>query len=226
MSHSQNTWRRDSFTELSLAELLPKSHTENIDVTQSESGDPNVGLSANSGVSASVGELIGRFRVTGVLGEGGYGRVFKAYDDQLQRHVAIKVPHIYRISSPAAVEKYLDEARTLAKLNHPGIVAVYDVGVTVAGVPYIVSALVEGTSLALRMHTSPLTLGDALKLLVDVANALDDWVVVFAHDGFHFWSVWIDHFSQILPCTKRSSFACEHNCTHFIVGCTVVERAL
>ena len=152
---------------LSLDELLPTSQSEQLDVTHSASGSRESVAS-----SGSIPKQLGRYAVSSLLGEGGYGRVFKAFDDQLQRHVAIKVPHIYRVSSKAAVSKYLEEARTLAKMEHSGIVGVHDVGVTDDGVPYIVSAYVDGTTLAERIRSQPLTLRRGVELLIEVGRAL------------------------------------------------------
>jgi hypothetical protein len=71
---------------------------------------------------------LGRYRITATLGAGGFGVVYKGYDDQLRRDVALKVPHRHLVATPEDVEAYLAEARTLAGLDHPGIVPVYDVG--------------------------------------------------------------------------------------------------
>ena len=81
-------------------------------------------------VAEDLPQQIGRYRVDKVLGEGGFGRVYPAHDDQLNRPVAIKAPHRERISSPAQAEAYLTEARVVASLEHPHIVPVYDVGST------------------------------------------------------------------------------------------------
>src|SRR4051794_40732037 len=87
---------------------------------------------------------IGRYRVIKLLGEGSFGRVYLAHDDELDRPVAIKVPRPDRISRPEDVESYLAEARTLARLDHPGIVAVLDVGRTDDGLCFVVSRFIEG----------------------------------------------------------------------------------
>ena len=63
-----------------------------------------------------------------MLGQGGFGLVYLAYDEQLHRRVAVKVPHARLISKPEDAEAYLTEARTVANLDHPRIVPVYDVG--------------------------------------------------------------------------------------------------
>src|SRR5579871_1883097 len=73
---------------------------------------------------------IDRYRVEKTLGQGGFGIVYLAHDDQLQRLVAIKVPHHDRVSTAEDAEAYLTEARTVANLDHSNIVPVYDVGST------------------------------------------------------------------------------------------------
>src|ERR1700684_3638016 len=91
---------------------------------------------------------IGRYRIERILGQGGFGLVYLAYDDQLQRLVAIKVPHRYRISTSDEAEAYLTEARTVASLDHPHIVPVHDVGSTEDCPCFIVSKFIEGSTLA------------------------------------------------------------------------------
>src|SRR6516225_11922473 len=73
---------------------------------------------------------IGRYRIVRPLGQGGFGRVYLAHDDDLDRPVAIKLPNPERIAHPEDAEAFLIEARILARLDHPHIVPVYDVGRT------------------------------------------------------------------------------------------------
>src|SRR6516225_8713567 len=94
-----------------------------------------------------VPQHIGRYRVERLLGEGGFGRVWLAHDDELHRFVAIKVPHRRRVTQPEDVEAYLAEARVLAGLDHPNIVPVHDVGRTDDGLCFVVSKFIEGSDL-------------------------------------------------------------------------------
>jgi serine/threonine protein kinase/formylglycine-generating enzyme required for sulfatase activity len=94
-----------------------------------------------------VHERIGRYVVKRVLGAGGFGKVFLAVDEELNRTVAIKVPHAHQISRVDDVEAYLREARIVASLDHPAIVPVYDVGRTDDGLCYVVSKYIAGGSL-------------------------------------------------------------------------------
>jgi serine/threonine protein kinase/formylglycine-generating enzyme required for sulfatase activity len=117
-------------------------------------------------------EHIGRYRIEKVLGEGGFGLVYLAYDEQLNRLVAVKVPHARLVSRPENAEAYLTEARTVANLDHAHIVPVYDVGSTDEFPCYIVSKYVEGTDLAIKLKQSRLKHTEAAELVATVAEAL------------------------------------------------------
>ncbi len=113
---------------------------------------------------------IGRYHVEKLLGEGGFGRVYLAHDEQLQRFVAVKVPYRQLVCRPEDADAYLTEARTVANLDHPNIVAVYDVGSTADCPFFIVSKYIEGSTLAKR--TRPLSFGEAVEVVAAVAEAL------------------------------------------------------
>lgn len=89
---------------------------------------------------------LGRYRVQRVLGQGGFGIVYLAFDPQLQRQVALKVPRRERFATKAELDGFLVEARTAAKLKHPFLVAVYDVQMA-GDVPFIVQEYVESRNL-------------------------------------------------------------------------------
>lgn len=114
----------------------------------------------------------GRYRIEKVLGKGGFGLVFLAHDEQLQRLVAIKVPHRKLVDRPEAAEAYLTEARTVANLDHPNIVPVHDVGSTDDFPCYVVSKFIDGTDLATRLKQSRLSIHEAVELVATVAEAL------------------------------------------------------
>src|SRR5580692_7783585 len=115
---------------------------------------------------------IGRYRIEKTLGQGGFGLVYLAHDDQLQRLVAIKVPHRKLVDRPEAAEAYLTEARTVANLDHPNIVPVHDVGGTDDCPCYVVSKYIDGMDLAHRLKQSRLSLNAAVDLVATVAEAL------------------------------------------------------
>ena len=117
-------------------------------------------------------QSIGRYRICRLLGEGAFGRVYQAQDDELARSVAIKVPHAHRIGDPEEVNAYLAEARIVASLDHPGIVPVFDAGRTPDGLCYVVSKLIPGTDLATRIRSARLTPDEAIQTVISVADAL------------------------------------------------------
>ena len=106
------------------------------------------------------------------MGQGGFGRVYLAHDDDLDRPVAIKVPNPERITHPEDVEAFLNEARILAKLDHPNIVPVYDVGRTEDGLCFVVSKLIEGSDLAVRIGQARPSFRDSAELVATIAEAL------------------------------------------------------
>lgn len=92
-------------------------------------------------------ERIGKFRILERLGGGGMGVLYRARDPSLGRDVAIKVLAAPLSTIPGALERFRREARAVAQLHHPHVVAVHDVGETSDGLPYLVMDLVEGESL-------------------------------------------------------------------------------
>ncbi len=90
---------------------------------------------------------IGRFEIRLKLGQGAFGTVYRAYDPQLEREVAIKVPQAGLLTTPSMVERFLREAKAAARLNHPNIVPVYDAGRD-GDQYYIASAFIDGLPLS------------------------------------------------------------------------------
>ncbi|MBI3287432.1 MAG: serine/threonine protein kinase, partial [Chloroflexi bacterium] len=111
--------------------------------------------------------LQGRYRIQALLGEGGMGQVYRAYDTALDREVAIKLlsPEL----GGQAKQRFLREARTAAKLDHPCIVTVHDVGEE-NGRSFIVMELAQGRTLH---DLPPPTLEQTLDLATQICDALD-----------------------------------------------------
>jgi serine/threonine protein kinase len=146
-----------------------------LDATTDHSSESPVGnsdLTATMASTDSPGEMIGRYRTKRLLGEGAFGSVWLGYDEELRRSVAIKVPKPERFRGPQDAETYLAEARTVASLDHPHIVPVYDVGRTAEGSIYVVSKYIEGCTLADRIAGDRLPLDEITKLLTTSAQAL------------------------------------------------------
>jgi len=117
-------------------------------------------------------QKIGRYSILGRLGEGGFGEVFSALDEDLDRPVAIKVPRPERVCQPEDVEAYLAEARIVANLDHPHIVPVYDVGRTEEGLCFVVSKCIDGSDLATRIKEQRFSFHESAELVATVAEAL------------------------------------------------------
>lgn len=121
---------------------------------------------------AQLPDRIGRYRIERVLGKGGFGLVYLAQDDQLGRPVAIKVPHRRLVGRSEDAEAYLNEARTVANLDHPHIVPVFDVGSTDQFPCFVVSKYIDGTDLASRLKQTRLSISETVELVATVAEAL------------------------------------------------------
>jgi hypothetical protein len=130
---------------------------------------------ASSGCAENAAEspaAFGRYQVTRLLGQGGFGVVYLGHDPELCRTVAIKVPRRDRLSSSADTEAYLAEARLLAAAAHPGIVPVHDFGRTDDGLCYVVSQHMSGGDLAALLGQRRLTSDEAVEIAARVAEAL------------------------------------------------------
>ena len=127
------------------------------------------GIPANS--EALQRSHFGRYRVEKLLGRGGFGEVYRAWDDQLKRPVAIKVTFQQFLTS-GGKESYLAEAQTVASLDHPHIVPVFDVGQAENGDYYVVSKLIEGSDLAGRIGEQRPSRAESVAIIMSVAEAL------------------------------------------------------
>ncbi len=115
-----------------------------------------------------IGRCIAHFILKRPLGGGGFGDVWLAHDDKLNRDVALKLPKSYGKETV----NLLHEARTAASLQHPHIVAVHEVGTSDDGQIYIASDYIEGITLRDRLSGGKLPIETALELLVPVSRAL------------------------------------------------------
>jgi TolB-like protein/predicted Ser/Thr protein kinase len=116
-------------------------------------------------------ETIGRYRVTGRLGQGGMGVVYAAHDDRLDRAVAIKRIR-NTLGDPALRERLLREARAAASINHPNVCHVYELAEEGSEL-YLVMELLEGQSLEQRLAHDRIPVAEALRLTLGVLSALE-----------------------------------------------------
>ena len=115
---------------------------------------------------------LGRFEIRARLGSGSCATVYRAYDPDLEREVALKVPHEGAVSGSRAFCRFMGEAKALASLRHPGIVAIYEAGRS-GETPYLATAYVEGRTLCEVLEEGWLDLRRAGEVAADMAEALD-----------------------------------------------------
>ncbi len=117
------------------------------------------------------GKQIGPYQITGIVGKGGMGRVFKARDTQLNRSVAMKVLPAGHFSNPERKKRFLDEAKSASALNHPNIITIHGI-LEQDGTDFIVMEYVSGKTLDRFIGHRGLTLKQAVKYAVEIADGL------------------------------------------------------
>ena len=150
-------------------ESLITAHDEHGDTSFMDGGVLPAG---NIGAPKS-GERMGPYEIVTRIGAGGMGEVYRARDHRLERDVAIKIFAPWRRIDDFARRRFRKEALALAKLNHPSIASVYDVGEQ-NGRDFLVMEYVPGQSLAEKVKSGPLPLGQALALGEEIAQALEE----------------------------------------------------
>lgn len=118
-----------------------------------------------------IGQLVGHYRVLEKIGAGGMGEVFRARDERLGREVALKLIRPASSDNPDHLRRFEQEARAAAALNHPNILAIYDVGFE-GTVPYIVSELLEGRNLRHRLCEGAIPVREAADYALQIAQGL------------------------------------------------------
>lgn len=128
--------------------------------------------SVGSPLANEQGPLFGRFRLVEVLGQGAFGTVFRARDSELQRDLALKIPHLGTSGTSQVEQRFLREGRSMARLDHPGIVKVYEVGKH-DNIPFIASELIEGRTLATEISQQQFGNREVAEIVKQIADALD-----------------------------------------------------
>ena len=106
--------------------------------------------------------MAGRFTVLNQIGQGGMGVLFKGFDPQLNRPIALKFLKKPSSLDPVSEMRFLNEARAAAALDHPNVCTVYDIG-AVGEQVYIAMAYIEGESLKQRISRGPLPFAEAIE---------------------------------------------------------------
>jgi hypothetical protein len=122
-------------------------------------------------MALQAGARLGPYEIIGPLGAGGMGEVYKASDTRLRRSVALKVLPATHATDPDRLRRFEQEALAAAALNHPNLLAVYDIGTSGPGT-YMVSELLEGQTLREYLLDGPLPVRKALDYAIQIANGL------------------------------------------------------
>lgn len=118
------------------------------------------------------GEQFGRYEIRELLGEGGMGTVYRAYDSQLEREVALKIPRFDTAIDPAAIERFISEAKAAAGIDeHPNICTIYDAG-EFEGTYFIAMRLIRGRSLASLIEEDTLDSCEVAEIIQKISLAL------------------------------------------------------
>src|SRR6266545_5983704 len=120
-------------------------------------------------MAITVGTRLGWHEISALLGKGGMGEVYRARDTKLKREVAIKILPDEFSRDPARVSRFQREAEVLASLNHPNIAAIYDVQ-EANETRFLVLELVDGETLAERIHRGRIPVEEALKIAQQIAE--------------------------------------------------------
>jgi hypothetical protein len=135
---------------------------------------PDAARTDEAGQRSRLGQALGeQFELGRLLGRGGFAEVYAAIDLKLKRPVAIKVLHPDLVVSHTLIERFLREAQAVAKLRHPNIIPIYQVGES-EGLAYYIMPLIDGESLRSRLEREgALPIEEARRILGEVADALD-----------------------------------------------------
>src|SRR5579864_4017356 len=128
-------------------------------------------VGSSDDLGSLIGRSLGQFRIVERIGAGGMATVFKAYQPNLDRYVAVKVLPAYHARDPVFVKRFVQEARSVARLAHPNIVQIHDFG-DQDGITYIVMEYVDGGTLKDRLK-HPLPPAEAIDYLIQAAEGLD-----------------------------------------------------
>src|SRR5687767_13206441 len=119
-----------------------------------------------------IGKKLAHYEIVAMLGAGGMGEVYQAYDKKLERRVAVKVlPEVFALHADR-IARLQREARVLASLNHPSIAALYGLE-HVDEVHFLVMELVEGETLEDRLKRGPVAAEEALRICLQIAEAME-----------------------------------------------------
>ncbi len=152
--------------------MLGAADTANATVAQVVGA--TVELQQNSGSTSLVGMTIDGFTIDSILGGGAFGTVYLGHQTGLDRTVAFKVPTVEMAGDPIGARRFAREARSAARVDHPGVVTIYAVGELFDGRPYLAMQYVDGQPLDKILASGPIDAIRALKIVRQIASALSE----------------------------------------------------
>jgi eukaryotic-like serine/threonine-protein kinase len=158
-------------------ERLVKSYEKSRDFLESSAFGVAPELLTNNRAGASVGELIGHYRIESLIGVGGMGEVYLARDERLRRKAALKLLPDSLTTDETQLSRFKNEARTASALNHPNILTVYEIGAE-RDVQFIATEFIEGVTLRASLECGKMNPRQAVDIAMQVASAL-----AAAHDA-------------------------------------------
>ncbi|MCA1630342.1 MAG: protein kinase [Acidobacteria bacterium] len=153
-------------------EALIAAHEESGEFLDAPAYEAATAILADERVPAlTEGRRLGHYRIVGVVGEGGMGKVYRALDERLGREVALKLLADSFVRDADRLRRFKQEARAASSLNHPNILTIHEIGEE-GERNYIATELIEGETLRRRIARGRLPVGEALDLSIQVASAL------------------------------------------------------
>jgi serine/threonine-protein kinase len=152
-------------------ESLLKSHERSESFIEAPASDVAAELLAGRGAKLEAGRQVGRYEITGLLGEGGMGEVYLARDVRLGRPVALKLLPAQFTVDAERVRRFEQEARAASALNHPNIVTIHEIG-REGPAHFIATEFIDGETLRASLAGRALPLGEVLDVATQVASAL------------------------------------------------------
>src|SRR5215471_2500925 len=152
-------------------ESLISSHDNSDGFVEAYPFEAAVGLLGEDQTDLTVGQRIGQYKILSLLGRGGMGEVYLAYDSKLSRKIALKLLPASFTKDSARVRRFEQEARAASALNHPNILTIFDIE-RIEGTHFIATEYIEGKTLRERLTDKKIELSEALDLAIQLASAL------------------------------------------------------
>ncbi len=150
-------------------ESLLASHDQAASFIESSPDDVVAGMMAEKQTSSMIGRTLGHYRISSLLGAGGMGEVYRAYDLRLDRDVAVKILPEHLAQDAEALHRFEREAKAVAALSHPNILSIFDFG-TEENVSYAVMELLEGETLRARLQRGAI----GWREVVEIGSAISE----------------------------------------------------